>query len=131
MNAGKGAATVLTLVRTAWLTVEEDDYVVLVTATGGLAAGRAAELWHCVADALDRADGRLVAVDFERVTAFDERSINEIRLAAQASISRDLDLCAITRPNSAFDQYLRCAVKGSLPIFSSLREALTGEVLAG
>lgn len=116
---------------TSWLRVEETDDVVLLTAAGGIAARRAIDLWSRIEHALEHADGRLVAVDLTGVTAFDARSVDEVTLAARAALRRHLDLCAITHPDSPFDQYLRCRALGQrIPIYSSLGEALPAEASA-
>ena len=119
-----------TMAQPSWLSAEEDEDVVLLIVTGGIAASRAAELWCSIEDALERAQGRLVAVDFTRVTAFDERTIDEVLLVVKASARRRLHLCAITHPHSPFDHYLRCALAGSCPTFFSLAEALTSQMPA-
>jgi anti-anti-sigma regulatory factor len=108
----------------SWLAVHDGDEVVVVTATGGIAAGRAAQLWCVIEEALDRSDGRPVAVDLAKVTAFDEGSLGEVVLVVRASLRRHLDLCVVTGSNTPLGHRLRCLLPERSPVFSSLHEAL-------
>jgi anti-anti-sigma regulatory factor len=117
-----------------WLAIDDAGDVVLVSATGGIAADRAPMLWAEIEYALERACGARVAVDLTGVIVFDEHSLDEIALAAKDSLRRHLDLCFITSPNSPLDQYLRCSAlirSIGVPIFSSVYDAVSTETTPG
>jgi anti-anti-sigma regulatory factor len=93
-----------------WLTVEslDDGDATVIRVRGGIAADRAEELWEAIEGALERAVGARVVVDLSEVTGFDVGSIEELASAAMAAVRRHADLCAVVKPHSAFDHYVRC-----------------------
>ncbi len=109
-----------------WLTIDTTgEDAVLVTATGGIAAHRALDLWATVEEALECAAGRLVAVDLLAVSTFDVGSVDALIRLARASARRHAHLCALTEPNSPLHQYVQWRQPiGSLSVYRSLPEAL-------
>ncbi|HEY2203371.1 MAG TPA: STAS domain-containing protein [Pseudonocardia sp.] len=111
-----------------WLrTRYSGEDAVVVEVSGGIAAERADDLWDAIEGALEQAAGRPVVVDLTEVTGFDEGTVAALTLVARATVRRHHDLCALVRPHSALEQYLRCAgVTRLLPLFVSVRAALAG-----
>jgi anti-anti-sigma regulatory factor len=130
-----GSADVETSVRgRLWLNVEplgnEDGSVIRVR--GGIAADRAEELWDAIEGALERAVGARVVVDLSGVSGFDVGNIAELAQTAVAAARRHADLCAVVKPCSALEHYMRCCgLPGQLPLFDSLTAALGSEVVTG
>jgi len=110
-----------------WLTVNETgEDVVLVTIRGGSAAGRSDELWAAAQGAFEVAAGRMVVIDMRMATGFDLSTLSALSELASATVRWRVDFCALLRPNSPLEQYIRClGLDRTLPIFPSLLEALT------
>lgn len=109
-----------------WLTVQDaGEDVVLLTITGGSAAGRSTELWAEVEGAFELAAGGLVVTDMRVVTGFDLGTLGVLgRLAADAVRWR-VDFCVLLYPNSPLEQYAHClGLDRTLPVFPSLPAAL-------
>jgi ABC-type transporter Mla MlaB component len=112
--------------RAAWLKIDDhSDDAVVVTATGGIAADRALDLWATVEEALERAAGRLVAVDLLGVTTFDTGSVDALIRLARAAIRRHVHVCVLMLPNTPLYQYVehRQSVVALL-VYPSLATAL-------
>jgi anti-anti-sigma factor len=113
-----------------WLSVEglDGDDATVIRVRGGIAADRAEELWEAIEGALERAVGARVVVDLSGVTGFDIGSIEELTEAAMAAVRRHADLCALVKPYSPLDHYLRCCgLAHQLPLYDSLIAALDSE----
>jgi anti-anti-sigma regulatory factor len=109
-----------------WLRTDDlGEDAVLIRVWGGIAADRAEQLWEAIETALEWAVGRPVVVDLTQVTGFDVGSIEELADTARASVRRHADLCAVVKPRSALDHYVRCCgLLGQLPLYDSLTAAL-------
>lgn len=114
----------------AWLTIGDDDDVVTVTVTGGVAADRSAELWSATEGALETADGRLVITDMTMATGFDAGTMRALAQLAVSARRRRLDFCSVLRPHSSLEQYAGSLDLATvLPIFHSAREAIAASRL--
>ena len=112
--------------RATWLKIDDQsDDAVVVTATGGIAADRALDLWATVEEALERAAGRLVAVDLRGVTIFDAGSVDALIRLARAAVRRHVHVCALMMPNTPLYQYIEHRQSmGTLSVYPSLTVAL-------
>lgn len=105
--------------------VDLDDTVVLVTASGSVAARHGADLWSTIEAALEIAIGRRVVADLSRVTAFDGDTVAALLDVARACLRRRLDLCAIIPPGSPLAEQAQVRDLGwHLQIHPSLADAI-------
>jgi ABC-type transporter Mla MlaB component len=112
--------------RSDWLTINEgSEDAVVVIAAGGIAADRALDLWATVEEALERAVGRLVAVDLHHVTSFDAASVDTLIRLARSAHRQRVSVCALLLPDSALYRYVeRRRSVHALSIYPTLADAL-------
>lgn len=117
--------------RPDWLQIDDgSEDAVVVTAAGAIAADRALELWATVEEALERAVGRLVAVDLHEVTIFDAESVDALIRLAKSAVRRHVPVCALLQPGTPLYEYVENRQSMSaLSIYPSLGDAL--DVLEG
>jgi len=104
---------------------DDSDDAVVVIARGGIAADDAVSLWATVEEALERAAGRLVAVDLRGVTEFDVESADALLHLAKASKRRRVHLCALMVPDAPLYRLVEERKSmGALSVYPSLTTAL-------
>lgn len=111
----------------AWVRVANDGAeAVLVTAKDDPGAEHTHDLWATVEEALERAEGRPVAIDLRTITAFDARSIDVLINLAKAAKRRHVDLCALVLAHTPLHDSIddRRHTIGVLSMYSSLAKAM-------